>query len=42
VIIPDANLLLYASDSSSPFHRAASSGMRKSRDLEYVRDLGLI
>jgi len=24
VIIPDANLLLYASDSSSPFHRAAT------------------
>jgi predicted nucleic acid-binding protein len=25
VIIPDANLLLYASDSSSPFHRAATA-----------------
>ena len=24
MIIPDANLLLYASDSSSPFHRAAT------------------
>ena len=24
MIIPDANLLLYASDSSSPFHRAAA------------------
>ena len=25
MIIPDANLLLYASDSSSPFHRAATA-----------------